>query len=165
MDKRRSPWQEPMVWLIAALPLASVVAAVLLLIAAIRSGGDDAVADPVQRTAQIQVSDLGPDTLARQRQLSAVLRVDAGLVQVFPVSGDFDQGSALVLSLRHPARADADRLLQLEPIATGWQANLALDMGHDWKIQLAPIDGAWRIQGRLPKGQHATRLAPALAAP
>lgn len=165
MDKRRPPWREPMVWLIVALPLASVVGTVGLITAAVRSGGGDAVADPVRRVAQIQLSDLSPDTQARQRGLSAVVRVDAGRVEVFPTSGDFDPAAPLHLSLRHPARADADLLLQLQPTDTGWRARAAPDAGHDWNLQLAPADGTWRITGRLPKGQRATRLAPALAAP
>ena len=165
MEQQRAPLREPMVWLVIALPLASVIAALLLVLAALRSGGDDAVADPVQRTAQIQVSELGPDTQAQQRQLSAVLRVSGGLVQVFPASGEFDRRHPLVLNLRHPARADADLLLKLEPIATGWQAKFAVGSGHDWQLQLSPADGHWRIQGRLRRGQLATRLGPALSAP
>jgi hypothetical protein len=165
MEPKRSPWREPMVWMLIALPLAAVVASVWLLVAALRSGGDDAIADPVQSTAQIQVSDLGPDMQARQRQLSAVLRVGAGFVEVLPVSGDFDRRAPLKLSLRHPAIAAADRALQLQPTPTGWRARIALDSGHDWKLQLAPTDGRWRILGRLPKGQQAAHLAPVLAAP
>ena len=58
----RPAWKEPMVWLVAAIPAASVVASVALLVSAARSSGnDDAVADRVQRTAQIQVADLAPD--------------------------------------------------------------------------------------------------------
>jgi len=55
-----------MVWLVFAIPAASVVAAFALLAAAARSSGtDDLVADKVQRTAQLQVADLGPDANAR----------------------------------------------------------------------------------------------------
>lgn len=165
MERKHSPWREPMVWMLVALPLAAVVASALLIMAALRSGGDDAIADPVQSTAQIQVSDLGPDTQAQQRQLSAVLRVGAGFVDVLPATGDFDRRAPLQLSLRHPTIAAADLALQLQPTETGWRAKIALDDGHDWKLQLAPKDGSWRILGRLPKHQQAARLAPALAAP
>jgi hypothetical protein len=165
MEPKRSPWREPMVWMLVALPLASVVASALLITAALRSGGDDAIADPVQSTAQIQVSDLGPDLQAQQRQLSAVLRVGAGFVEVLPATGDFDRRAPLQLSLRHPTIAAADLALQLQPTATGWRARIFLDSGHDWRLQLAPSDGRWRILGRLPKGQQAVRLAPVLSAP
>ena len=65
MDER--PFlREPMVWLMLGLPLASVVAGVGLLVAAVRSGGADEVTDVVQGTAQIQVSTLGPDARASE---------------------------------------------------------------------------------------------------
>lgn len=164
MDKPRSPWREPMVWLLVALPLSAVIAAFALLYAAAHSSGNnDMVADPVQQTGQIQVSDLGPDTVAQQRQLSAVLHVDARGIDVIPVSGDFDRRAPLRLSLRHPARAASDRALSLQPSADGWHAATTLEPGHDWIVQLSPSDNAWRIEGRLPKQQRAVRLAPRLA--
>ena len=50
----RPPWKEPMVWLVVAIPAASVLASVALLVTAARSSGNnDVVADPVRRTAQI----------------------------------------------------------------------------------------------------------------
>jgi len=164
MDKPRSPWREPMVWLLVALPLSAVIAAFALLYAAARSSGnDDLVADPVQQTGQIQVSDLGPDTVAQQRQLSAILSVGTGGIDLIPVTGDFDRHAPLRLSLRHPARAASDRALSLQPSADGWQIATPLDASHDWIVQLSPADGAWRIEGRLPKQQRAVRLAPRLA--
>ena len=39
--RKRSPWREPMVWLVIGLPLASVVAGVGLVIVASRSGSSD----------------------------------------------------------------------------------------------------------------------------
>jgi len=165
MDKPRSPWREPMVWLLVALPLSAVVAAFALLFAAAHSSGNnDMVADPVQQTGQIQVADLGPDTVAQQRQLSAVFHVDAHGVEVIPVTGDFDRHAALRLSLRHPARAASDRELVLQPSPNGWHVATALDAGHDWIVQLSPTDGGWRIEGRLPRQQGAVRLAPRMAA-
>lgn len=164
MDKTRSPWREPMVWLLVALPLSAVVAAFALLVAAARSSGNnDPVADPVQQTGQIQVADLGPDALAQQRQLSAVFHVGPHGVEVIPVTGDFERHAGLRLSLRHPARADSDRELVLQPSANGWQAQATIDAGHDWIVRLSPADGSWRIEGRLPRQQRAVRLAPRLA--
>jgi hypothetical protein len=154
-----------MVWLLVALPLASVIASALLIYSSVTSGGDDAIADTVERTAQIQDADLGPDARAGQRQLVAVLRIDRDLVELLPVSGDFDRGASLRLALRHPTRADADRQLLLRPQGNGWQARLAVDRSHDWRVMASPVDGSWRILGRLPKGQRATRLGPVLAAP
>ncbi len=162
MQREREAWREPMVWLVTALPLASVVAGVWLLLSAVHSGGDDAIADTVQQTGQMQVSNLDPDTTARQAGMSAVLRVGDGEVEVFPATGDFDRRAVLSLSLRHPTLAIADQQLQLQPTRNGWRASTRLDTGHDWKLQLGPPGRQWRIVGRLSRGVQATRLAPAL---
>lgn len=155
-----------MVWLVAGLPLASVIAGISLLVIATRSGGADSIADPVRRTAQIQTADLGPDALAQQLRLSAVVRIDeAGKVQLLPVSGEFRRDAPLRVALRHPARADLDRDLVLRPDEEGWIATANIDVSHDWNVQLSPQDGQWRLQGRMPRGQRAAHLRPALSEP
>lgn len=162
MNDKRPAWREPMVWLVVALPLVAVVAGLALLVIASRSGSTDAVADRVQRTAQIQVADLGPDARARQLRLSAILRIDDNLVEVLPVSGEFPREAPLRLALHHPARAGADRTLLLQPTELGWRAAASIDGRHDWNARLMPEDGGWRLQGRLPAGQRAAHLASAL---
>jgi hypothetical protein len=162
MDQRRPPWREPMLWLVVGLPVGSIVAGVLLLIAAERSGGSDSIADRVQSTAQIQVADLGPDERARDLKLSAIVRSGRGVLEVLPVAGSFDRAAPLRVELRHPARADLDRGFDLAPDANGWRTDARIDGSHGWIVQLQPRDGRWRLQGRLPKGQHAAYLAPTL---
>lgn len=163
MDGKRPMWREPMLWLVAGLPLASVIAGIALVVTASRNGGSDAIADPVRRTAQIQVVDLGPDARAQQLRLSAVVRIDKGLLEVLPVTGAFQRAAPLRMALRHPARAALDREIVLQPGELGWRAATTIDATHDWNVQLAPPDGAWRVQGRLPKGQRAAHLKPALS--
>lgn len=163
VDKTRSPWREPMVWLVAALPLASVVAGVSLLVISACSGSTDSVADPVRRTAQIQVSDLGPDERAGQLRLSAVVRVGPGMVEVLPVTGEFDRSAPLHIALRHPTQASADRKLLLQPTELGWRGEtIDLDAKHDWTVQVTADDGRWRLRGRLLLGQQAAHLKPAV---
>ena len=162
MDQGRPPWREPMLWMVVGLPLGSIVAGVLLLVVAERSGGSDSVADRVQSTAQIQVADLGPDERARDLKLSAIVRSAPGVLEVLPVAGSFDRAARLRVELRHPARADLDRGFDLVPDADGWRTDARIDGTHDWIVQLQPRAGGWRLQGRLPKGQHAAYLAPTL---
>lgn len=158
-----SPWRQPIVWLVVVLVGAAVVGGVVMVIVA-GNGSGDAVADPVRRTAQIQTTDLGPDGVAKREKLSAVVRSDVehGLVEVLPVSGEFDRLAPLRLNLVHPARASEDRILHLQPTELGWRADTAVDDSHDWNIQLGPENARWRLQGRLPKGQQATHLHPAV---
>lgn len=164
---RRPAWREPMVWLVALIPLAAVVGTLWMVFAASQAPGtDDAVADPVRRTAQVQVADLGPDARAQALRLSAVVRSSRlrgkAVVEVLPVDGDFAREAPLTLALRHPARADADRELTLAPTDTGWRVEADLDASHDWNVQLRPADGTWRLLGRWPARQQATYLKPAL---
>jgi len=159
---KQSPWRTPVFWLVVGLPLLAIVAGVGLVVIAVRSGGADAVSDPVRRVSQIQTADLGPDAAAKKLGLSAVLRVEDGIVEVLPATGSFDRAAALQLTLEHPTRQADDLQLSLQPEGAGWRAAQAADGGHDWVVQLRPADGSWRLQGRLPRQQHATRLAPSL---
>lgn len=158
----RPSLREPMLWLVVALPLASVVAGVGLVITAVRSGGDDVGIDPVQRMAQVQQSELGPDARATAMQLSAVLRLQPGRIEVYPAHGEFVRGEPLNLRLVHPTDAALDRSAELLPDALGWYANGEFGVAHDWRVQMAPVDGRWRVQGRLEAGQQAVNLRPAL---
>ncbi len=161
--ERRPAWREPMVWLVALIPLAAIVGTLWMVFAANDAPGtDDAIADPVQRTAQVQVADLGPDARAAALQLSAIVRAGKGVIEVIPVDGAFVRTRPLTLALRHPARAKDDRVLTLAPAGTGWRIEAGIDDGHDWNVQLLPADKAWRLQGRWPARQQAAYLKPAM---
>jgi hypothetical protein len=159
----RSPTREPMVWLMVGLPAASVVAGVLLVATAIRSGGADTVNDEVRRTAQIQQTDLSPDSRASSMGLSAVLRVEGSAIEVLPATGEFQRDQAILLILGHPTDAGQDRQLILRPGEQGWNVVGKLRRDHDWIVQLTSADRRWRLRGRWKSGERATRLAPALA--
>ncbi|AKC86396.1 FixH family protein [Pseudoxanthomonas suwonensis] len=164
-ESRSSVWRNPVMYLVVGLPLLSIVAGVGLVVVAVRSGGADSVTDPVRRVAQIQTADLGPDEAANKLGLSAVLRVEDGIVEVLPATGTFPREQALRLLLEHPTRQAEDLRLELAPEGPGWRLQQAVDPQHDWVVRLQPADGSWRLQGRLPKQQHAARLAPSLGAP
>lgn len=172
MTTPSSPWRQPVVWLVVALVAAAVAGGITMVVIAGGDGAVDAVPDPVRRIAQVQVADLGPDERARREGLSAIARIDAkgGFVEVLPVRGRFDRAAALRLQLRHPVRSSEDVSLSLQPGETGWRAEadaalLAGSAAHDWKLQLSDASGRWRLRGRLPKGQQAAHLEPALPVP
>jgi hypothetical protein len=153
-----------MLWLVIGLPLAAVVASIALLVVALRSGSVDAVIDPVERTAQVQTAELGPDQRAQELQLAAVLRIAPDSIELLPVSGDLRRDQALTLVLSHPTQAALDRTMTLRPSELGWRAPVQLPGDHDWLLQLTPADGSWRLRGRLPARQLAAHLGPSLAA-
>jgi hypothetical protein len=160
---RRSPWRNPMVWLMVGFPLAAVVAGVATLLIAIDAGGSDAIPDAVRRTAQVQTVELGPDERAAERRLSAVFSVQEDAVEVLVATGDFDRTQPLKLSLQHPIEAAQDIALVLQPNERGgWSAAHTLDVGHAWRVQLSDEAGQWRLLGRLPRDQRGVLLRPAL---
>lgn len=167
MTGKRSGWGEPMVWLVAGLPLAAVIGSLWLVVVAVRSGSDEIVADNVQHTGQIQTADLGPDELAAERNLGAVFQVNRRILRVFPAGGAFARSEPLRLALLHPQHQAADRRLELTPDATGWHVELPaddrpLDDSHDWIVHVTDAQATWRLRGRLPKGQRAAHLGPSL---
>lgn len=151
-----------MVWLVAGLPLAAVVGSLWLVVVAVRSGGDDLVADTVQHTGQIQTADLSPDALAAERHLGAVVQRDGDTLRVFPAGGDFARDRPLRLTLLHPQHQAADRSIALAPDATGWHGRVAIDGSHDWIVHVTDAAATWRLRGRLPRGQRAAHLGPSL---
>ncbi len=166
------PSRNPMVWLVVGLPALVVVAAFATLAIAIRAGGSDALPDDVRRMAQIQTADLSADEFAAAHRLSAVLSIgENGIgessIDILPASGDLLNDErvrerTLTLSLQHPSRAAEDRELTLRPSDHGWRIGEALDLSHDWRIQVVAADGRWRLHGRLPKATRSTLLRPAL---
>lgn len=164
MTDKKPLWRMPIMWLVVGLPLASIVAGVGLVIVATSTGGADSVTDKVDRMSQIQTTDMSPDSQAQALKLSAIVRIEAGVVEVLPVTGQFQRNEPLRLSLEHPLQAQEDRVLELKPSVRGWEAQADVDDGHDWRLQLAPADAHWRLKGRLPKQQYAARVAPSVPA-
>lgn len=163
----RGAWREPMLWLVVVLPAIVVVAAIVTLVLAIRSGGSDAVPVEVQRTAQIQVADLDADREALRLGLRGELLLDAdtGAVQLAlqtQAQAPFG-GERLALQLTHPQSAAADLSIPLVRSGSQWLGRVPPDGAHAWNLALAPDDGTWRLVGRLPAGAARATLAPALA--
>ena len=159
--KTGSAWRQPMVWMVVGIPTLAVVALVAMVFIAAGPGSTDSVDPDVQRTAQIQTVDMSPDEAAARLGLAALLRIDGDAVEIVPLHAGFDTARPLQLILQHPARQDLDRALVLKPSAAGWRVEAAkLDRVHDWNLQLTQQGGNWRLKGRLPRGQLATRLQP-----
>lgn len=157
------PLREPMMWLVAGIPAVSVVAGISLVVIAVMNRREDQVIDTVQRTAQVQVADWGPDARARELGLAAVLQVNADDVRVLPAAGRLPAGQSLQLRFAHPTDGAADRQLTLPPGASGWIQPAHIDTGHAWEVQLQPEDGSWRLVGRLLPRERAVHLGPALS--
>lgn len=158
MTTFRPAWLEPMLWLVIGLPLAAIIASLLLVVQAVHGGPDDAVIDPVQRTAQMQVRDATPERQASRLGLSLTLLATAQNLQLVPVTGSIDRTTPLQLTLAHPADDDHDIHLTLLPSPQGWSGPPIDVNANDWIVSLTAADGSWRLQGRLVRGQQALLL-------
>lgn len=165
--KKTKAYREPMVWLVFGLPALVVVAGITTLVIAIKTSDGGDVTDQVQRTAQIQQTDLGPDARAQDMGLRVLLRESAGRIEVLPMAGNFPSGQSLRLVAEHPTDRAQDRAVILQPNAdkSGWLSKDAFEAArtHAWKFTLTPGNEQWRLRGRMPKEQSAIVLLPALA--
>lgn len=155
--------REPMLWLVFGLPTLVVVASLVTVWISARGGANDPVADDVRRTAQIQTTELAPDEAAAKLGLSAVLSIQDDTLMLVPVTGSFPRQAPLGLRLAHPLQAGRDLRVELKPTEVGWSGPAKVDAGNDWNVTLQDGASRWRIVGRLRAGEHAVRLAPALA--
>ncbi|KFL36629.1 FixH family protein [Arenimonas donghaensis] len=155
--------RNPVLWLVLAIPLATILAGIWTLIVVSGESAVDADPDPVRRTAQVQVASIDADAEAARRGLTATLRLDEGsaLLRLDQATGP----QAPALQLVHPLESTLDRQLQLLPDRDGWRTNGPVAGSHVWQLRLIAADGSWRLVGRYHPGDAEVELAPALAAP
>lgn len=162
------PWYaEPMLWLVIAIPLLTVLAGITTVAIASVSGSSDAVIDPVRRTAQVQDRALAGDRMAAHLKLAAVGTIDAatGALQL-TLEAAPSADERLALTFAHPVRASQDRSVILVPDGVrGWLGRAEIDAGHDWNLVLTPAGESWRLVGRFRAGQTRFELQPALRQP
>ena len=149
-----------MLWLALAIPAATVAGGIGTL--RVARGGLDAAPESVQRTAQTQVTDLGPDRRAAALGLHASLRVDAHGHPRLAMPAAQASGP-LALRLVHPTRAGGDLAWQRAAHGADWTGPVVpvAARGH-WVLE--PADHAWRLVGRWPVDGGVVALQPAVAA-
>lgn len=166
MSRAPRRWLQPELWLVLAIPLASLLggAATLRLVQGDLS--TDGAAEGVQRTAQVQTANLDPDLAAAQRHLAASLRLDRadGLLHV-RLSDPSAAAAGLRVELLHALHADRDLRAPLERRGNEWVAALAPDALSRWRIVLSDKPRQWRLVGQLPRGGESVQLRPAVRAP
>lgn len=153
-------WRQPVFWLVAGLPLLGIAAGIGIVVAAVSSGGSDALSSAVRRTAQIQLEDTAADVAALQQGLRAQLRRDGehGLLSL-EVAGAVT-ANELELQLLHPAQARQDRTVLLRRAGEHWFSDTGLAVDGRWNLRLQPRDGSWRLAGRLDANAAQASLQP-----
>lgn len=154
-----------MVWLIIALPLSAVVAGIITLMIAIRSGSTDAVPDVVKRTAQIQESDMDADRHAIELGLRGELLLEpqSGAITVRLLGLTVPDNNTLTLKLLHAGRASADQEIRLIRANDAWRGRADGLAGQVWNVEVVGEQAAWRLGGRLDLESTRSELQPMLS--
>lgn len=165
MTEARKAWQEPMVWLMAGIPVLTVFAGIATLIIALQSGPMDPVPASVQRVAQAQTLNGAEDRAAADGNFRAFLIIDQTVqpwsirVKTVPLSlADKDMHLVFV----HPNRAERD----IDVLLPAKAASTAMPKLLDFKAQqvmLRDAGNSWRLVGVF-DGQSNVTLTPALQA-
>ncbi len=163
MNKPRSAWREPMVWVLVGLPLASVVIGFSLLFAAVRNGGPmDDSPDRVTRLGHLQLSaQIAP--LAETAAASApelILRHRDGVVEAVPADARIARGGDLTVKLTAQDAGAEVLTLHLTPSELGWRGPGVVEPGRSWQIEASSDRATWRLRGRWPAQARFARLAP-----
>ncbi len=163
MSEDRKPWQEPMVWLMAGIPAATVVAGLATLAIALRAGSMDTVPSRVQRVAQAQVLASTADDTAASNGYRGFLVLERSQsqwrVSVKTVPADLAAAPLHVLFV-HPTLAARDVRVDF---GTGGTANTdALDFTPQ-QIIVTDAAATWRLVGSY-SNRSTIMLTPALSA-
>lgn len=164
----RAWFREPMVWMIIAIPLSSVIMGAVMITLAVVSYDGLVADDYYKRGLQINRV-LDRDQAAARAELSAELRVEEGGTRLALDAGApaFPAPASISLDLSYATRAGLDRSMRLVRAPDGSYAGpgvQGLAMGR-WYVQVAAAD--WRLTGSLSvPGSTALELhAPELAVP
>lgn len=148
-DEDKSWKQEPLVWMLIAIPAAAVVMGVVMITLAIQSYSGLVVDDYYKKGKQINRV-IARDRLAWELGLAAAVRFDdEGRVEVrFAPAVGFVPGDAIELSLVHATRPGLDQILLLQRedrLLLGGRVSLPGE--GRWNLYLQTPD--WRLTGSL----------------
>ncbi len=159
-DKTGNWKQEPLVWLLIAIPSTAVIMGVVMVTLAIQSYSGLVVDDYYKKGKQINRV-IARDKFAWELGLEAGLRLEQGRIEVrFDPSVSHVPGDRIELKLVHATRPGLDRELLLERRDTRLYSG-ALDLHGEGRWNVSLQTGDWRITGsmRYPQ-QGEARLLP-----
>jgi len=147
VEKR--PWyKEPMVWLVIAIPLSSVIYGTFFLIVSITSFDGMVVDDYYKEGKQINRV-LKRDQAALLHGLSAQVTVNEGLATVFVAAKEsYTPPPALEINFIYSTRAGQDKTIFVEQTQPGIYKGAIpeLETGR-WNVQISSDD--WRLMGSM----------------
>lgn len=148
-EQATRPWyREPMVWLIIAIPLSSVIYGTFFFIVSITSF-DGMVVDDYYKVGKQINRELKRDKAALAHGLTAQVMVENKTVTVFILANpDYTAPPALEIGFFYSTRADIDKETFVELISPGiYKGSIPeLETGR-WNVQIASDD--WRLLGSM----------------
>lgn len=155
------PWhREPMVWLIAAIPVLTVFAGLTTVAIAYRHS-DSVIADDYRKDGLAINREPKRDLAAQRIGIAAELAVAPGVLTVRLSGAATERPARLVVLFSHATRSDVDQLVTLERQGTDtYTARLGpLERGH-WYVEVSPMDRAWRLTSDFVDTPHSLNLRP-----
>lgn len=155
-----SAWfRQPLVWMVIAIPLASVIMGVIMLVLSITTYDGLVSDDYYKQGLQINRS-MERDAVAERRGLSSevLLGASGGVIEVL-LEGrpPFEAPQIVDLRLFHATRPGLDRHIVLRRVSTGRYRSGRPDLAPGrWYLQLNADD--WRLRGEFEGGEGARRV-------
>lgn len=158
--QRPPPWyRQPLVWMVIAIPLSSVVMGIAMLVLSIKTYDGLVTDDYYKQGLQINRS-LERDAVAERFALSSEVRLGApgGVIDVLIEGSPSFQAPEMVdLRLLHATRSGLDQYIPMRRVAAGRYRSGRPDLAPGkWYLQLN-ADG-WRLRGEFEAGDEARRL-------
>jgi hypothetical protein len=144
LSEENKPWyKHPMVWLIAGLPLASVVAGVWLVIIAFQTQ-DSVVRDDWYKEGKAINQNLARDEAADRLQQEADIAIDALTGEITVILKKPESEKQLSFLISHPTQAEQDETLTLNKRADGsYYGSLTHALKGRYYIELGTKE--WRL--------------------
>lgn len=161
MNKTRSAWREPMVWMLIGMPLASVAIGFALLFAAV-DHASPAIDSPdqVTRLGQLQMSAKAAPNRQYAPASELILRPSDGMIEAVPTDARIGRGGVLTVTLTAQDASAEVLTLHLKPSELGWRGAGVVGSDRSWRIEAASDRAPWRLRGQWPARARFARLAP-----
>jgi len=142
-------WKEPMVWLIAGLPLTAVVASFVTYFIAAHDPDSLVKADYRKEGFALTEKRTEADRMAAELGLRANMAASHGKLEINLKSRMAAAPARVVLTIIHPTKESQDVHLLLERSSEGGYLANSPDVGNGKRILvLEPEDRTWRITGQ-----------------
>jgi hypothetical protein len=142
-------YRQPMVWMIIAIPLSSVIVGGIMLTLAITSFDGLVVDDYYEKGKAINMV-LRRDEMAKSLNLSATVRFGSDNQVIVQLNSDDSLPNPGVLQLKflHRTRSGLDQITQVRLSSDGMYHGVIDTLGQSqWLVQLET--GEWRITGEM----------------